>query len=309
MIICYFFLKDENIKTLCSLCQYLRHLKVKQHLEDCSHFVDKLRKSLGSCMAHPKQQTRDLNLHFLTFDSEDFAKRLNLDGPSGPPTWFSFCRTAEVLPAGFPVVLRDDGLLLLTCCHFALTHWSLSMSYWWFKSPWRLGYSFSYEEQLINECVFHYCFVTVVSIYCKLIKCCTLVFMDQHIKSINYRIWLLLILIVDRGENPLERVRQVTKITEWAEDGNEIWRSEVRIWLYQRVLPYNFSHFLFWTPCQEGGRSQPSAGLVPGSVPNRGTHIVPRPSGVAVWVPCVSCLHLHLLKCSSSSLILAHPST
>ena len=38
--------------------------------------------------------------------------------------------------------------------------------------------------------------------------------MDQHIKSINYRIWLLLIPIVDRGENQLERVRQTTNVTE-----------------------------------------------------------------------------------------------
>ena len=180
------------------------------------------------------------------------------------------------------------------------------MSHWWFKSPWRLGYSFSYEEQLINECVFHYCFVTVVSIYCKLIKCCTLVFVDQHIKSINLRIWLLLIPIVDRGENQLERARQVTKVTEWAEDGNEIWRSEVRIWLYQRVLPYNFSHFLFWTPCQEGGRSQPPAGLAPGSVPNRGTCIVPR----SIWSGRLGSLcQLPALASSEMFIILPNPCT
>ena len=165
--------------------------------------------------------------------------------------------------SAFPAILRDDGLFLQTYCHFALTCWSLSMSYWWFKNPLRLGYSFSYEEQLANECAFHYCFVTVASIYCELTKCWALVFMDQHIKSINYRIWLLLIPIVDRGENQLERARQATKVTEWAEDGNEIWRSEVRIWLPQRVLACNFSHLLFWTLFQEGGRSQPPAGLVP----------------------------------------------
>ena len=83
-------------------------------------------------------------------------------------------------------------------------------------------------------------------------------FMDQHIKSINYRIWLLLIPIVDRGENQLERVRQTTKVTEWAEDGNEIWRSEVCIWLPQRVLPYHFSH----EKLEEGQAVSASLGLI-----------------------------------------------
>ena len=117
------------------------------------------------------------------------------------------------------------------------------------------------------------------------------IFMDQHIKSINYRIWLLLIPIDDRGENQLEKVRQTTKVTEWAEDGNEIWRSEVCIWLPQRVLPYHFSHLVFWTLLQEGGRSQPPAGLVPRLCPKSGnTHCTLEylgwPSGFLVSSAC-----------------------
>ena len=120
-----------------------------------------------------------------------------------------------------------------------------------------------------------YCSVTMASIYWGLTKCWTLVFMDQHIKSINPRTWLLLIPIADRGESYLERSRQVPEVTEWTEDGDEIWRLEVRIWTPQRLPPCNLSQLLFWIHCTGagvGGEAGPQLAqcqgfvLVPGSM-------------------------------------------